>query len=294
MAFGKKFKMKNLLGYNIKSQDGRLDGEEFVLRRIDGALSSKQKNLEEEGAALEKSSAFPLWLSLLKYFFLLAGCILLGGGLDALSDDEALLADMEANGLWWIIGAGAAAILVGLVLALLEWRKGKIVKGSSAFLDFSERTKKLNAQSREALRVPENAAPIDVFTYPYKPRANGKASIFEPQYFLLEVAAFREGDLFCLSDVERVLGIPLDKIRRVLRVKKSAAFIGWNKETPPNKPPYKVRINQYGVHYAKPIYAVEIEGSEEFYLLFPPYEWEKIAPLLGDRAPNIEEVKRLS
>ena len=165
--------MKNLLGYNVKSPDGKLDGEEFVLRRIDGELSSKQKKLEEEGAALEKSSAFPLWLSLLKYLLLLAGCILLGGGLDALSDDKALLAKLEANGLWWIIGVGAASVSGGLVLAILEWRKGKSVKGSSAFRDLSERTKKLNAQSREALRVPENAALADVFVLPYKPRAKG-------------------------------------------------------------------------------------------------------------------------
>lgn len=271
-----------------------MDGEEFVLRRIDGELSSKQREMQEEGAVLEKSSAFPLWLSLLKYFLLLAGCILLGGGLDALSDGDAPLAQMEANGLWWFIGVGTATILVGLVLALMEWRRGKIVKGSSAFRDFSERTKKLNAQSYEALHVPENAALVDVFTFPYKPRAKGRTTTFSLQYFLLEVAAFREGDLFCLSDVERVLGIPFDKIRRVLRVKKSAAFVGWNKETPPNKPPYKVRTNQYGLHYAKPVYAVEIGGSDEFYLLFPPYEWEKIAPLLGDRALNIEEVKKLS
>lgn len=286
--------MKNLFGYNVNSPDGKFDGEEFVLRRIDGELTSKQKRLEEEGAALEKSSAFPLWLSILKYILLLAGCILLGGGLDALSDGDAPLAQMEANGLWWIVGVGAAAILIGLVLALLEWRRGKNVKGSSAFFDLSERIKKLNAQSYEALRVPENAVLADVFTFPYKPRAKGRTKIFAPQYILAEAAAFREGELFCLADVAQVLGIPLDKIRRVLCVKRGAAFIGWNKETPPNKPPYKVRSNQYGVHYVKRHYAVEIAGSEEFYLLFPPYEWEKIAPLLGDRALNIQEVKKLS
>ncbi len=293
MAY-RKIKMKNLLGYGVNSPDEKIDGEEFVLRKIDGDLHLKQKNLAEEGAALEKNSAFPLWLSLLKYLLLLAGSILLGGGLDALSDDEALLADMEANGLWWIIGVGTAVIFIALVLALLEWRRGKIVKGSSAFRDLSERAKKLNAQSYEALRVPENAAMVDVFTFPYQPRANKRPTAFAPQYFLAEAAAFREGDLFCLSDVERALGIPLEKIKRVLCVKKGAAFLGWNKETPPNKPPYKVRTNQYGVHCVKPVYAVEIAGSEEFYLLFPRYEWEKIAPLLGNRALNIEEVKKLS
>ncbi len=286
--------MKNLLGYNVNSPDGKFDGEEFLLRKIDGDLSSKQKKLEEEGALLEKNFSFPLWLSFLKYFLLLAGCILLGGGLDALSDDEALLATMEANGLWWVIGVGAAAILIGLVLAILEWRKGKIGKGSSAFLDFSERTKKLNAQSREALLVPENCALVDVFSIPGNPRAKKPTPIFGSCYLLSEVAVFREGDLLCVADVERVLGIPLEKIKRVARVKKSAAFVGWNKETPPNKPPYKVRSNHYETHFVKPFYAVEIAGSEEFYLLFPPYEWEKIAPLLGDRALNIEEVKKLS
>lgn len=193
-----------------------------------------------------------------------------------------------------VIGVGAAALLVGFALVLLEWRRGKTVKGSSAFFDFSERTEKLNAQSREALRVPENAALVDVFTVPYKPRAKGRITTFAPQYLLSEVAAFREGELFCVADRERVFGIPPDKIRRVLRVKKSAAFVGWFKETPPNKPPYKVRTNQYAQHFTKPYYAVEIAGSEEFYLLFPPYEWETFSALLGDKASDLEEIKKLT
>ena len=293
MAFGKKINMKNLLGYNINSPDGKFDGEEFVLRKIDSDLNLRQKNLAEEGALLEKSSAFPFWLSILKYILFLAGCILLGGGLDALADGDAPLAKMEANGLWWFIGVGAAAFLAAAVLALLEWRKRKTVKGSSAFRDFSERTEKLNAQSYEALRVPENAALIDVFSLSYKPRAKKPTPAFGSNYFLAEAAAFREENLFCIADVERAFGIPLEKIKRVLCVKKSASFVGWNKSAPPGKPPYKVRSNQYGMHFVKPFYALEISGSEEFYLLFPAYEWETVAPLLGDRALNIDEVKRL-
>ncbi len=291
---------KNLFGYNVKSGEPRmpLDGEEFVLRRLEGELSSKYNSLKEEARAIEKSSSFPLWVTVVKAVLLLAGVILLCGAIRALSDTDVPLATKAANGLWWILGAGVACFLAGIALTVAERVKKKRAEGSPAAGEFGERARLLAEDSSAMLRVPEDATCADVFTFPYKVRFNREVSaIATSQYFNVETRAFREGDMLCLADSEQVVGIPLAKIEFVACVRRRVLFMGWNKQIPFNKgkmKEYKIRANDYGALSVKPYYALFIRGSEEFVLLFPAYEWETFSSLLGSKAQELREVKKIS
>ncbi len=291
---------KNLFGYNVKSSDPSmpLDGEEFVLRRLDGEVAAKYGSLKEEAFAVEKNLSFPLWLSIVQMILLLAGVILFCGAVRALADTDVPLAKKESNGVWWILASGGVCLIAGIALTIFERVRRKRAEASPGFSALKERAELLAEESSAMLRIPEDAACADVFTFPYKIRF-GKAvsALAASQYSNVETRVFREGDMLCLADSEQVIGIPLEKVGSVACVRRRVMFMGWNKQVPFNKGAmrkYKIRANSYGALSVKPYYTVFIRGSEEFVLLFPAYEWETFSSLLGSKAQEIGEVKKIS
>lgn len=286
--------MKNIFGYNVRNPELHLDGEEFIIRRIESGLIERRIQTEKEAQNIEKGSHLPAWLRISTMIIAFIGLILLSGGLNALSDGETPLAVMQNNGLWWFIGFGSGGIAIGLIFWLLDVLKQKRARTNPSVDDFTVRAKKLDAQCREDLKVPQDVVEADVFSFPYRIMFGRQVSALLAQYSNNAVHFFREGDMLCIADATLVVGIPFDKIEGVYCVKRAASFLGWTKNIPPKKmKPYKIRVNQYGVCIIKPYYAIKVRGSEPFFILFPAYEFEAISPLCGSKALTVEEVKKL-
>ncbi len=291
--------MKNLFSYSVKPSDGnaRLDSEEFVVGRIDGELAARRNRLSEDAAKMQKAASFPIWFSFIKMIVFIAAAALLMGGLRAIMDGESSLEEMGRRGLWWILGAGGVGILIFVAMALLERKRKKDVLSAPAFSALSEETERVMRDSLSALHVPETAVRVDILTFPYKMRFGKPASVGPAPYANVPAYAYRDGDALYLTDAEIVIRIPHDRIEGVSRVCRWVWFSGWNKQLPPNREPYKqykIRINaQLGTFGVKPYYAVRIRGNEPLVFLFPAYEFEAFAAILGAKALSAADVKKL-
>lgn len=270
----------------------RYDGEEFIVRRIDPVFAQKQSEHAQQAKEIMRHVGFPRWLNLTVLVLLMIGLIVFAGALDAVSEDSDVpFETMVQNGFWYYFGfGGGVALLCGACLILDRILRRRTMN-SPAVTAFLDDTKKLERASLESMLVPESAAALDIYTAPMKFRF-GKLAMARGRYANEQFYAFRDGEALCLADIGCVMRIPFERITSVACVKRHINFVGWNKEPVKGKyRGYKVMFGEFGSS-VKPYYRVEIMGKEPYELLFPPYEFETIAPLLGSRALTVIETKQ--
>ena len=139
----------------------------------------------------------------------------------------------------------------------------------------------------ESLKVPKDSLKVDVLEHPYKLSKKGEKknagtlSVYET----FEMETFREEKNICFADVGTVYAVPMDGLKRIVKINKIASFLSWHKETPYNEgeyKQYKIWTNKMGVLFVKPHYSLQFTvDGEEFEILFPSYELETIKNLTG-------------
>ena len=118
---------------------------------------------------------------------------------------------------------------------------------------------------------------------------NGKIRVRSMGFFdfiNVEVRAYVKDGALCFADTESVYALPLESLRGVQTVKKTALFHGWNKELLPNDKsfkPYHVGVNQYETIFCKPYYILEAEIKGEIWGVYFP----------GDELPTLEALTGL-
>lgn len=270
----------------------RFEGEEFIVRRVEGELATRVEGIRGEADAFEKNTSLPTWVQVLRSVFLCIGAILISVGASTLSD--VVYGEAVGRGLWWYLGAGGALIAgCGLLWLYGRLRRNTALAGPEQ-TELKRRTERLVKECAEALAVPSDAAEIDVFLSAPQMMFRRRVGIARMVY---AVFAYRDGDALCLCDRERVFRIPFDRIEEVALYPKRLGFYGWNKPEPFNKGryrPFKIRTSSDGgLLSVKSAYLIRIRGSEPFALLFPPYEFETLAPLLGSKAYTCTEIGKL-
>lgn len=277
--------MNNVFALNAETQE--YDGEkEFLSRSLEGELKQRRAALEEEVRVHQKNAGLPVWLNLIAVILGGFGVICVVEFLMApLGENQVSYAQAYANAPW-VIWVGPPCLIIGVALYMFEKLRKRQVEGSPAFAYTAEKVEKLTTESLAALGVPEDAPSCDVFSPVFKIKKGGtrKRVAAVANYYNGAWKIFREGDDLCLGDATRVLKIPANRIGRLVRVNKRAMFAGWNKETPCNKgeyKQYKIKWNNYGAMFVKPYLSLQIKGSEEAEILFPPYEAETVQRLTG-------------
>lgn len=278
--------MKNVFAYNTKMNE--LDGKSLKLREIDEDMSQRQDKLVDEGKHQEKKASLPLWMQIVKTIGQFLILVTFGGSisgiLNALSNGKTF-AEIAKNG-WWIWMIGGIGAIVYMTLYIMEKKKAKTVVESEETEIFVKHSEALYWEIMETLKVPKDAPPVDVLGYPYKltKKGNKKNAGIYSVYVNLQAYIYREEENLCFADVGSVYAIPVEGLRRIVKIKKAATFPNWNKEEPYNKGEYK----KYKVHtsnlgfYVKPYYSLQfIANDEEFEILFPSYELETIKNLTG-------------
>lgn len=272
------------------------DGSEFIVKRVDEGVAARLRTMEREEETVQKTANFPPWLTHVFGVILMCGAFLLVIGLDLLDDEEPSFSVAVSRGFWWFIGFGAGLSLLSMLFFVLQFFKSRAVMNSSAVKEHETKYEKIKQEALENMLVPQDAAPVDVFVYPYR-KKDGKERGAMParSLFNLRLHAFRDGEALCLADTGYVVRIPYDSIASIGRICKRTAFMGWNKEEKFNKgsfKPFHIRCNESGQMSVKYCYRVEIRGSEAFELLIPPYEFETLMPMLGYKAYGVIDVKK--
>ncbi len=291
--------MRNLFGFCIIDKNAESlptpDGSEFIVRRVDEGMSSRLKAMEREENNVQRAANFPSWMPHMFGILLCVGVLLLCAAIELMGEEDMTYEVAVSYGFWYLIGFGGGLTLLSALFFVLQYFKKRGVMNSFAVREHESQYEKVKREALDSMLVPSDAHPLDVFAYFYRIKDGKEKSLaFSKRLGNLPFFAFRDGDALCIADVTYVIRIPYENIVSVSRVMKWVKFMGWNKREPFNKgvfKQFKMRMDDSGDLRVKPYYRVEIGGSETFELLFPPYEFETLSPMLGYKILELTETK---
>ena len=250
----------------------------FAVKKLSDDLQHVRDRSDETIENIKRASSIPGWLFWIAAILGMAGIIVITGFLNALSDVSFSTAYNNAG---WLLYAGGACLLVAAAITIYKVYKTRTTVNSPAARDALVERERLVARCFEDLGVPQTADDIDLFCEAFKVK-NGKTkkawSMY--QYKNISCKIYRDGENLYLADTDGVYAFPVSNFFEIMTVSKNALFVGWNKVTPFNKPPYKqykVRRNNYGILFVKPHYYIKfLAFNEEYGLVIPSYELETL------------------
>ena len=86
---------------------------------------------------------------------------------------------------------------------------------------------------------------------------------------------YKDGDMLCLADIERVYSLPVADVKKYVLKKRKTIISGWNKETAYNEGryiKYKLSKNDNGSINSKFCAMRCADSFGEYELFFPEYE----------------------
>lgn len=276
-----------LWGVNItqNKKNEIANGRELVVATTAKPIDVEQ--VRDRARDLEAKASLPKLWGIVQWICGLATMVMAGAVISGSAKIGIAQAYKNAPAIFWMLG-GFAAVFVALKIWGAARNRSVIKSGEIEQLDAE--VHEVVGAAYEELGVPEDAVCLDAFVFRYKEKG-GKISVCSSGFFdflNVETRVFIKDGALCLADTESVYALPLESLRRIQTVKKTALFHGWNKELPPTDKsfkPYRVAINQYESITCKPYYILEAEiGSETWGLYFPGYELPVVEGLTGLRA----------
>lgn len=184
----------------------------------------------------------------------------------------------------WIF---AACAIVYVVLKIWSNRRNNAVMKSGEVEQFDADVQEVVGAAYQELGVPEDAVCMDAFVFRYTEK-DGKIRVRSMGFFdfiNVEIRAYIKDGALCLADTDSVYALPLESLKSIQTVKKTALFHGWNKELPPTDKSfkqYRVAVNQYESITCKPYYILEAEiRGQTWGVYFPGYELSALEALTG-------------
>lgn len=269
--------MKNVFGYPRNDNGAAVcDGERFVTERVDPAfkseIDSSKKHIEDvkkKGRMSTKDvfifgglgMAFPLGL-----IWIYTHC-------DTF-DPAVVLAEQPVAFIIALLG-----FLIESAFLLVSIAKNKKVNSSPELAEANARLASLDKNSEIMLGVPQEYEKVDVLSFEYVEK-NGKVKIPDTQsyrYLNNAMKLYKNGDMLCLADIERVYSLPIADVKKYVLKKRKTIISGWNKETAYNEGRYiKYRLskNDNGSINSKYCAMRCADTFGEYEVFFPEYELE--------------------
>jgi len=278
--------MKNVFGINTTDDKDNVttDGQVFISNSIPPEMSDALDKCIDITESIEGKAALPLWMRIIMHISGYGSIILAAGIVNGLADVTFKQAYANAPYLFYCT---IILFFVWLALFMTGRSKRKNIENSDEFEQTENYVKRVVSSSREMLNIPVDAKDIDILTFYYKVK-NGKMKVVNKgivTYMNFVCKVYVKENSLHMADLKEELAIPLDSITGFKKINKKTSVPEWNKETPPNKgeyKKYKIVINNAGLIYFKPYYALCIEWNGESYELFiPPYELDTISSLIG-------------
>lgn len=269
--------MKNVFGrpYSDNGQ-APFDGERFITERVDPAFkneidSSKQRieDVKKKGRVSTKDvlifgglgMAFPLGL-----IWIFRHC-------DTI-DPAVVWAEQPVAFIITVLG-----FLIESAFWLVSIIKNKKVNSSPELAEANARLASLDKNSEIMLGVPQEYEKVDMLSFDYVEK-HGKVRIKDSQtyrYLNNAMKLYKNGDMLCLADIERVYSFPIADVKKYVLKKGKTIISGWNKETPHNEGryiKYKISKNDYGNISCKICAMRCADTFGEYEVFFPEYELE--------------------
>lgn len=269
--------MKNVFGYPRNDNGAAVcDGERFVTERVDPAFKSEIDSSKKHIEDVKKKGRMPT-----KDVFIFGGLgmafplglIWIYTHCDTF-DPAVVLAEQPVAFIIALLG-----FLIESAFLLVSIAKNKKVNSSPELAEANARLASLDKNSEIMLGVPQEYEKVDVLSFEYVEK-NGKVKIPDTQsyrYLNNAMKLYKNGDMLCLADIERVYSLPIADVKKYVLKKRKALMSGWNKETAYNEGRYiKYRLskNDNGSLNSKYCAMRCADSFGEYEVFFPEYELE--------------------
>ena len=258
------------------------NGRELIVATV--AQKIDLQEVQDRAEDLEAKASLPLIWRIIQWVCGLAAAIVAIGFIRGAAKVGVEQAMQNGSVLIWIF---AACMIVYVVLKIWGNRRNHVVMKSGEVEQFDADVQEVVGAAYEELGVPEDAVRLDAFVFRYKEK-DGKISVRSMGFFdfvNVEIRAYIKDRDLCLTDTESVYALPLESLRSIQTVNKTAMFHGWNKELPPTDKsfkPYRVAVNQYESIYCKPYYILKAEiCGQTWGVYFPGSELPTLEALTG-------------
>lgn len=297
--------MKPFLGISLDKDPKNeiLNGEEFVTERISGETLENLRRSESEWHECLKKAKLPLAIRVVSYVFAALTVIILICLVRAISEIEEMhsisLSISEAvkiaytNAPHFLWAALGFALFFIAVTAVSIVRKKKILSSEEA----RGALIRLNLATEAALSdmsVLENAPRVDVLSFSYKTKEDGKIipkldfHTGSP-YFAIELFAFKNNESLVLADSEQRYEFPLSEIEGIERINKDILIPNRGMEIineyHKKLTDFKMSTDDNGALHVKPYYVMTVNRlGEKYGIYFPCYSLPLFEELTGMRA----------
>lgn len=268
--------MKELFGINVTEnrKNTEFDGERYITSRLGSSASDEMEKVFDKMNEIEEKGTLPMWLYIVAYILWILGAIVLINVVPDFSKSW-----RNAPGL--VIGGVVLFVVGGGLLLFEKLKKRSNMKREEYCNADVELGKDIDSANAE-LDIPSDAETVNVFTYFYKNK-DGKNVIrerFRGHFINCDARIFKNGDDFCVADLEMRYDIPLSCIREVGIEKKGCFVSGWTKDVPPSA--YKIRTDNLGRYcFRNRGYMLFYLSGQEFRLYFPEYELPVFKRVIG-------------
>lgn len=282
--------MKNVFGMKVTKgeQSSSFDGAIFITKRLD---EEKQETMDQVSEETENQLAklglsFPAKLT--KYICFGIGMIILAALLRA----DVSFAEAFRNVPWLFYLGGIAFVIAGF-LQIMEWKIRKKHMNSEEFSEHLEKAEQTVGEAKRVLGIPENAFDVDILSFLYKEKKNGKiVSALPSNYVALDMYVYADEESLYIADCSAVFSFPRKALGEFELRKKRISINEWNKEDGYNSKQYreyKLTEDNMGNIWMKKCYALTVSAEEEAYeLLIPPYDVQTVADLIEKSLPEEE------
>lgn len=271
--------MKYVFGINAESQSAKIDGYNFVERRVDYDLYKKQDECHYKIEEYHQK-AFPKTLRLVKNacFYLFLVFLFFTSLFFIVKRDNYLLAFIFAS-------LTVLTLIIQLFITVRIRVNSKKIAQSEEFKAVVKESDNVYEQSILALNIPQDSIFIDVLLYTYRLNNVGEYVSASPVFDFVNFGArlFVENNKLMISDSEAVLSFDLNTIKGVNKVDKKAKVYGWNKDIPYTDETFKNQgvCFMNGSIVLKYYYEIVVDYlGEEYAILFAPYEYSAVMKLI--------------
>jgi hypothetical protein len=266
--------MKNVFDINFKSR--HYDGAALRIRELSPALQKEQDALHNRMCAAVFNEPPVL------YRILRGVCPLLALILAVLGIKELALQNYATGTTFFsLVAVSLGAFVTGLIVG--NRKKLTEEEQEAKINDLQAQIAALMRRAKSDMRVPDDAAAVDMLSRIYSPYTRDEKSAF---FCNGTGCVFLENDALCFSDGEAVYAMPLTEITAVARINTPIVMDAWTKETPHTDPlfaDYGIVLEEDCEHYALPCYcAVRCNHKgEDYQVLLPAYDIEPVLRLTG-------------
>lgn len=269
--------MKNVFGrpYSDNGQ-APFDGERFVTERVDptfkNEIDSSKQRIEDVKKSLRMSMKTIVIMGLLSLAFPF-GFLRITTLCNTMTLSEAFAKEPL------VFVACLFGFVIDIAFMLMLVRSSRKQKNSPELAEANARLASLDKNSEIMLGLPQEYEKVDVLSFEYVEK-DGKVRIKDTQpyrYLNSEMKLYKNGDMLCLADIERVYSFPIADIKKYVLKKRKTIISGWNKETPYNEGryiQYRLSKNDSGSLNCKYCAMRCADSFGEYEVFFPVYELE--------------------